>query len=236
VYSTVVGAIGRFLPWVLIFLPTETGDMPWYDPRQPSGPKTRPRIPRLPEPETYPMPEPQPELEPQPQRAPRRPPTDTPFPEPPMTPAQVPKPEERPQDYPDPTGDPWQWPQPGQRPAPRERPYPGTPPIVPGPAPTAPPTATPSGFPDWLLPLLFSLPGAPSPGRVQLPDVREAPEPTPLTAFQPQRVPYETETCQCDKPKKRGKRKCRNPVVSRRKSTRGGRRYITTTRRIECQA
>jgi hypothetical protein len=42
--------------------------------------------------------------------------------------------------------------------------------------------------------------------------------------------------CNCSKTKKRSKKRCTNPVTSKRKSTRGGQRYITTTRRIKCQA
>lgn len=66
----------------------------------------------------------------------------------------------------------------------------------------------------------------------------------PLTALQPQALPFPqlaTQTakqkCKCPpKRKKSGKQACSNPRTSSRTYTRGGQKYRTTTRRLICQA
>lgn len=66
----------------------------------------------------------------------------------------------------------------------------------------------------------------------------------PLTSLQAQPLEYpgravpkvKTKTCECAKPRKRsGRKACRNPVVSKRKRSSGGRTLITTTRELRCQ-
>jgi len=48
-------------------------------------------------------------------------------------------------------------------------------------------------------------------------------------------APTRTDTCECKPPGKRtGKSRCRNPVVWRTKRSRGGQKFITITRRVEC--
>lgn len=63
--------------------------------------------------------------------------------------------------------------------------------------------------------------------------------PSPLTQSQSPPVGYppqvRTQTCECPpKRKKSGKAKCTNPIVSRTKRTRGGQKFQTITRRLEC--
>lgn len=139
------------------------------------------------------------------------------------------------------------------RPAPTPRPQPTASPVpapvvlsqpLPMPAPSsypAPaPLPTPRSFP-WqylvpFLPLAFS----PSPGSRGAPAPLTGVQPTPLgfTGQQPQ-PEAENDPCKrcAQQRRRRRKRKeCRNPRVSSKTYTRGGKRFQTITRRLECQA
>jgi hypothetical protein len=63
----------------------------------------------------------------------------------------------------------------------------------------------------------------------------QSPDPidSPLTAFNPYRVPFRADECQCEKPPRR-KKGCTNPVSSRRTFTRDGAKFRTVTRRLQC--
>lgn len=67
---------------------------------------------------------------------------------------------------------------------------------------------------------------------------RSQTQPLPLTQTQGPPIRYtptRTDTCECKAPaKRRSANRCRNPVVRRTKRTRGGQKFITITRRVEC--
>ena len=226
------GVLGRILalpPWAwlpgLILFPSETADDDVITMPQPR------RIPPRKRPEVVAPPSPQwPGIE-FPDRFPVRQPK---YPD--EMPRKVPKPVQVPEPVRLPFPTPQEYPQP--KPQAKPQPKPKAPP-KPAPAPrTAPPGPSPWS-PFDLLPLLMpsARPTTPAqrPGRVSFPEST----PTPLTQPNPWGLPFSspprTDTCECDTPRKRKKKRCANPVVSRRKSTRGGQRYVTTTRRIECQ-
>lgn len=106
-------------------------------------------------------------------------------------------------------------------------------------APTRSPTPTPTRLPSWLsdplallAPALLRQPQSPAvPRRISLPltPPQQAPLAYPLQV--PTRVT--ADQCQCEQPKRK-RRQCTNPVVRKTKRTRGGRRFVTTTRRIDC--
>lgn len=91
-------------------------------------------------------------------------------------------------------------------------------------------------------------------GRVTMPNTGPgtlpAPLPvvSPLTALQPQALPYaraqplaqaavQEQDCSCRPARKRSKKKpCKNPVTTRRSFERDGKRFVTTTKEIKCQA
>lgn len=108
------------------------------------------------------------------------------------------------------------------------------------------PAATTYKIPTWAkvvapAALGFVMPkGSGSPSRSLATNQAYQPEPgqTTLTDVQPLALSSpRAEKCHCKKPKKKsGKAACRNPVTSRRKTTRGGQTYITTTRRLQCRA
>jgi len=82
-----------------------------------------------------------------------------------------------------------------------------------------------------------------SPGAQSLPRTQLATQTAtdPLTQFNAAAVPFaasqaQTRDCSCAQTKKRRKKGCTNPVTSRTHRTRGGRKFVTVTRRIECQA
>ena len=126
-------------------------------------------------------------------------------------------------------------------------PYPSTSSPFPSSAPAAAPPATASPWVKWgqlVAPYLmpFLSPGVSSqPMRFTQPATQPQLQPDPLTQFQTSALPYaatqaQTKDCSCAKPKKRRKKGCTNPVTSRTHKTRGGRKFVTVTRRIECQA
>lgn len=111
-----------------------------------------------------------------------------------------------------------------------------TPPIA------APTVATPAvGLPtmpgnwtDWLS--LFQ------PGTQPKPKVRPSPAPAlaPLTQPNAAAVPYaspltQTRECSCAKPKRKRRNECRNPVTKRKRETRGGHKFVTITKRLDCE-
>lgn len=106
-------------------------------------------------------------------------------------------------------------------------------------APTRTPTRVPTRIPTWLSDPLALL----APALLRQPQSQAAPRliSRPLTPPQqaplayPLQVPTRVtaDQCQCEQPKRKRKQ-CSNPVVRKTKRTRGGRRYVTTTRRIDC--
>lgn len=107
------------------------------------------------------------------------------------------------------------------------------------PSPTKIPTPTTPKVPPWLSdPLALLLPGL-----LRQPQPARAPRPISLPLTPPQQAPLAyplqlptrvtADQCQCEQPKRKRKQ-CSNPVVRRTKRTRGGRRFVTTTRRIDC--
>lgn len=228
--SSVPGTVARVLaraavlPW-LIFYPSRTADddtvpgpMPQPMPqRVPRGPTRRPRVrtvPRVPQlPDVWRPPQP-------------RFPGDFDLPGPDTMPQT--QPDARPQPTPTPTS----WPTP-------------TPTGWPRPSPTPRPTPAPRP-PLWP----YLLPYLPSPGtrsRPRVPTRQPTPTPTPtpatptvpLTYFQPQPVtsPQPADPCQqtADRNRRRRKRdKCTNPITGKRTFTKGGRKFRSITRRLEC--
>lgn len=226
--TTVAGTVARVLaravalPW-LIFFPSRTADddtipgpMPQPLP-QPRGPSRRPRV-RV---RTIP---------------------DAPNIPGPYRPAQprFPGDFERPGTNPDTVTQP----QPGTRPAPSPAPVP-RPDTRPRPAPTPRPTPTPRapsapGLPFWLPLLPQLLPRVPSrlpnrPLAAPLTPIQRAPvqypQPLPLS------VPIQARPSNCppcETERKRRKRKCTNRITNRRTFTRGGSRFRTITRKLEC--
>lgn len=126
-------------------------------------------------------------------------------------------------------------PRPGVEPRPRPQPRPVPRPVSP---PKAKPTPRPGAAPKWWsLPLMFPLPLS-APRVAPRPIVQPQPQPVsaPLTLIQPQPVAL-PETDPCRNAARRRKRKrdsCTNPITGRRVYTRGGRKYRTITRRLEC--
>lgn len=134
-------------------------------------------------------------------------------------------------------------PRPASRPAPSSRTWP-----APSSSPAPAPGVAKPPLPSWLTrivgPALFA--GIMAPGRAPRPRIGNISWPgqvaAPLTGFQSYPLPLaqprpETAKCKCPKPRKRKPgNTCRNPVVSRRKRTSGGRVLITTTRWQKCRA
>lgn len=117
---------------------------------------------------------------------------------------------------------------------------------LPSPIPV-PRTGLPVSVPPWLPKVAqFAAPfllGAVFPAGQVSPRSRPALSPLlqPLTSTQSAAVPYaqplaRTETCKCPQTRSRRKKSCSNPIVRKRKTTRGNKRFITTTREIKCQA
>lgn len=222
------GVLGSVLGTILgVLWPSEIGPelplpMP-TQPGQPTGPRRRYRV-RVPgRPAT--VPEPQPLPQPQPAPRPRAPsarpgtaqprPVEVPLPLPDVSP--VPAPGPRPTSRPNPVP---AWPTPGT----------GRPP-----APSTPRTRLPFD-PLQLLPLLLTPPAA-KPGRVRTPVQSPSPMDAPLTSPFAYGVPSRPgeDQCDCSKRKKRKRSTCTNPITRRTTTTRGGRRYRTITRRIDCK-
>lgn len=142
-----------------------------------------------------------------------------------------------------------------RRPQPRPEPPPVRVPVLdptqlPRPQPIPTPTPSPRTWPrpltvalpfalPFVLPLLSPSP-RPAPSPIAAPGSKPVFGPTPLTPLQPLGVSSpasEPDRCRCPKPERRRRdRQCRNKIVSSRKYTRGGRRYRTITRRLECPA
>ena len=180
---------------------------------------------------------------PQPQQLPRGPRTRTrrrvkaPYdPEYPVGPVKVPerrpdddprqRPRDLPRDLPNPYIIPRPWeipkPRPGSRPVPAPAPRPGTP-------------KQPSPWP-YLIPLLTSIPHD-QPGRLTRPRDRplQSPLDQPLPFTQP--IPQRADQCDCTQTKRKKRKKgCTNPITSKRTFTRGGAKFRTTTRKLQCQA
>lgn len=117
-------------------------------------------------------------------------------------------------------------------------PYPST--SSPWPS-SAPATSSPwSKVAPYVAPFLGTLVGPfLSPQAQPLPRTQLAPD--PLTQANAAALPFaatqaQTRDCSCAKTKKRRKKGCTNPVTSRTHKTRGGRKFVTVTRRIECPA
>lgn len=113
---------------------------------------------------------------------------------------------------------------------------------------SAPAPSTPATTSPWLkygqlvAPYLAPFLGATfQPGRNVAPSLAPQLAPDPLTSLNTAALPFaasqvRTKDCSCAKTKKRRKKGCTNPVTSRTHRTRGGRKFVTVTRRIECQA
>lgn len=127
-------------------------------------------------------------------------------------------------------------PAPGPRPAPAPAPRPRTQP-KPTPAPRPTPTPRAPGLPDWwplVAPLLPSTKPRTPVRRPLTPDQRA---PLEYASPQPFALPLQSRPANCppcEKDRKRRKRKCTNPVTNRRTFTRGGAKYRTVTRKLEC--
>ena len=237
ILRTVIGVLG----WILY--PSRTADddtIPEAEPQPiPKGPPRRPRVGN-PQPYGWPLPDwyNYPRV-----RRPRMPGvlwprTDVPgrpapweYPEPAPSPEPATRPRPRPGDRTQPRGDPFPTGRPTPTPVPR----------------TAPPDLVP-----WLLPFLRpglrpARPGA-RPG-VPRPDVSNPFGPSPLTPSEPRGVdlPQQFEQpqfradrcppCQCTETQQRKRKKdsCTNPISSKRTFTRGGSRFRTITRKLQCQ-
>lgn len=124
---------------------------------------------------------------------------------------------------------------------------------IPGTSPwpsSAPAPATPAATSPWakygqlVAPFLSSALGSLfAPSLAAVPSLAPSPalQPDPLTSVNTAALPFaatqaQTRDCSCAKTKKRKKKGCVNPVTSRTHRTRGGRKFVTVTRRIECQA
>jgi hypothetical protein len=213
IVRSTVGVLSRVLgPLAWILFPSRTADddiLPQPAPQPaPRGPTKRPRI-RVLEPPTLPG------------EAPVRIPGRY-FPQPGDLPKPTTAPTPAPREQPRPQPRPGRWPTPRTWPAPTPMPTPRAP--VPF---------------DPLLPLILApllRPGArPTfrPGRIVAPD-RVA---DPLTFAQPQPLPFNADRCTCAEDKPKRKRKgCKNPVTSKRTFSRGGSRFQTITRKLECPA
>lgn len=87
----------------------------------------------------------------------------------------------------------------------------------------------------FALPFLFP---AQSPSASPRPALALAPAPAPLTWPSTAAVPYaatDARECSCAKTKKRRKNTCRNPVTKRKRETRGGHKFVTITKRLDCE-
>lgn len=113
----------------------------------------------------------------------------------------------------------------------------------------APPTVAPSAIPSWLktvapfLPLLSPLLPSASPASSPVARPSSLPWLNPLTQVQSNAAHYvateaQTDPCERARTRNRKKRKkgCRNPRVSSKTYSRGGKRFQTITRRLECRA
>lgn len=126
-------------------------------------------------------------------------------------------------------------------------PYPATSSPFPSSAPTTAPSATASPWAkigQLVAPYLgtWLSPGTTfQPYRNVAPSPQPQLQPDPLTSLNTAALPFaatqaQTRDCSCAKTKKRKKKGCTNPVTKRSHTTRGGRKFVTVTRRIECQA
>lgn len=221
--QTIPGTVARVLaravalPW-LIFYPSRTADDdtipgPMPQPIPPRGPSRRPRVRTVPRAPTVPGPyrPAQPRFPSDFERDPVQNPDTVSYP----APGTLPKPA------------------PAPSPAPAQRPRS---PRLPAPA----PTPTPIGLPFWVPLLPQLLPRVPS----RLPN---RPLAAPLTPFQPARVEYpqpqpfalplqaRPSNCPpCEQQRKRKRRTCTNRITNRRTFTRGGAKYRSITRKLEC--
>jgi hypothetical protein len=217
--ATAARVLARILgPLPYIFWPSRTADddtvpgpMPERIPQRPKGPQKRPVIVRVP---TRPAPY---------------------YPQQPRFPDDFNRPDTKP--------DTVTRPAPGDRPRPGDRPLP-KPATRPTPRPKPRPTPAPRtpGWPDllpYLVPLMQPKPAQRPRARPRV-DYRpltppqtgpvEYPAPLPLQARPANCPPCERET------KKRKKRKCTNPITSRRTYSRDGQRFRTITRKLQCRA
>lgn len=220
--SALPGVLARVLalPW-LIFYPSRTADDdtvpgPMPQPIPPRGPSRRPRVRTVPRAPTIP--------------GPYRPPQ-------PRFPSDF----ERPGADPDTVS----LPRPGDRPAPSPR----MPSPVPTPRPRSPtrpsptPTPPPTGLPFWVPLLPQLLPRVPGrlPTRISLPDTLTPPQRVPLQfpPAQPFAIPLQARPANCPpcegQRQRKRQRKCTNPITSRRTFARGGAKFRTITRRLQCR-
>lgn len=216
--SALPGVLARVLalPW-LIFYPSRTADddtvpgpMPQRIPTR--GPTRRPRVRTLPDRE--------------PGRQPR-----------PYFPDDFPMPGDRP--------DTVSLPRPGDIP----RPLPRLPTPAPTPRPRSPtrpsptPAPPPTGLPFWLPLLPQLLPRIPGrlPNRIALPDTLTPPQRVPLQyrPAQPFAIPLQARPANCppceNQRQRKRQRKCTNPITSRRTFARGGAKFRTITRKLQCR-
>lgn len=234
-------AAGSVLGWILFPSETSRDDVvldPVLDPRAmpiPKGPPQRPRVGR-PYPYAWPLPDFQGKWR---KRGPRIPgvlyPTDLPGGLPRTLPRSVPAPRPQPAPLPPPQAmpQPRSVPRPSPRTAPRGTPWPSPTPRTP--PRTAPRPTLPTLLP-YVLPFLFPSPSprvTAQPRPIAPPVQSPLPIENPLTAFNPYRVPSRPDDCQCEKPRKR-KKGCTNPISSKRTFSRGGARFRTVTRRLQC--
>lgn len=202
--STAGAILARIMPWLLIFLPSSTEDLPWYDPT-------------LPKPQKLPKPEPQPQAWPE----------EMPEPQPQAWPEPQPAPQPKPQDQPEPV----EWPQDIPHEFPDTSPWPAPPAAAPW-LPSWLPDFADVALP-LLLPALIPTRGrARKPGRVRDPLTADQPDELALPLESP--YPYRTDECNCEQTKKKRKKSCSNPISSKRTFTRGSQKFRTITRRINC--
>jgi hypothetical protein len=121
---------------------------------------------------------------------------------------------------------------------------------APLPVPAPRPAARPLSFPSWMpgvLPFVLPMIGGSSPRPIvstyRPPAVDSFPGFSPLTASSPRVVaspltnPFggsSNDNCKCTTNRKPRKKSCSNPIVSKRKRSKDGRNFITTTREIKC--
>lgn len=108
---------------------------------------------------------------------------------------------------------------------------------------TSSPAATsslPSTVFDWLK--MAARLGMPYLGQssARLPKLHLATQAAPLTETQAGTLPYAMSSaaerdCSCARTKRRRKKTCRNPVTKRKRETRGGHRFVTITKRLDCE-
>lgn len=218
-----VGVLARAVlrnPWLWIFWPSRTADDDTVaEPQpQPKGPPRRPRI-RPGTAPAWPTPDFDPGVRP---RAPKK------------RPKWRPRPTEEPS--PLPSDVPVTQPQPVPKPAPTPTP---TRPARPAPAPR--PTPTPAKRFDptpYLLPYLLQ-PKTPGAGPRGVSQPLTPTQSTPLEYAQPFALPLQSRPSHCppctETRKRSRKKRCRNPITSRRTFKRGGARFRTITRKLQCQ-